>query len=155
MTDELVAQIHPMSFWDVSKEYSSPNFEEAVVRAAARAGAGKRPPSTAASEVVVVLDHFSGVLSVAYVACRFGSCVLSLTDLVVRTRSRGRLRAGARAGASDRLHLLTVLSVVLMTLASHLERGSFLENSDWIDCFSLHSLTVCHALVFHCGRIRG
>ena len=36
MTDELVAQIHPMSFWDVSKEYSSPNFEEAIVRAAAR-----------------------------------------------------------------------------------------------------------------------
>ena len=36
MTDELVAQIHPMSFWDVSKEYSSPNFEEAIVRATAR-----------------------------------------------------------------------------------------------------------------------
>lgn len=154
MTDELVAQIHPMSFWDVSKEYSSPNFEEAIVRAAAR----RRRKETAVDGRVRG-GRGAGSFLRCSVCC---ACCLSVrflcsfaSDVVVRTRSRGRLRAGARAGASDRLHLLTVLSAVLMTLASHLERGSFLENSDWIDCFSLHSLTVCHALVFHCGRIRG
>ena len=48
-----------------------------------------------------MLDHLSGVLSVAHVACRFGSCVLSLrsgcSDEITRAAPGGRARGRVRS----------------------------------------------------------